>query len=267
MEPERSLLALLRRLDTMRLRSNQQDDAAPASAGQPMPVEGPMDRGANVSEMNAEPIATGPQQEPEPLRVIAIGGSADGFTGLTAILRAFPADLPAAVVITQHLRRGRQSLLARLLSRQCKLRVKEAVADEQLRPSTVYLAPPDHHLVVDDHHLSVTEGPPVNFSRHSIDVTFNSVASACGPNAIGVVLSGGGRDGAKGLRAIKDAGGITIVQDPRDARVAAMPLQALAADHVDFKLPLLDIGPTLVRLVSEVDDDRVDETSPTTTTL
>jgi two-component system, chemotaxis family, protein-glutamate methylesterase/glutaminase len=223
-------------------------------------------KGATLIDMNTELIRTGPQREPEPLRVIAIGGSADGFVGLTAILRAFPADLPAAVVITQHVRRGRRSLLAKLLSRQCKLRVKEAAADEQLQPSTVYLAPADHHLVVDDHHLSVTQGPPVNFSRPSIDVTFNSVASACGPNAIGVVLSGGGRDGAKGLRAIKDAGGFTIVQDPRDARVAAMPLQALAADHVDFKLPLLDIGPTLVRLVSEMEDGRVEETVPTIAT-
>src|SRR5262245_50908279 len=130
--------------------------------------------------------------EPRP-RVIAIGGSADGFRALAAILQAFPSDLPAAGVITQHLRRGRKSLLARLLGRRCKLRVKEAAPDEPLRPSTVYLAPPDHHLVVEDHHLNVTSGPPVNFSRPSIDVTFQSVAARCGSRAIGVVLSGGGR--------------------------------------------------------------------------
>jgi two-component system chemotaxis response regulator CheB len=139
-------------------------------------------------------------------------------------------------VITQHRRRGRKSVLARLLARRCKLPVKDATPDERLRPSVVYLAPPDHHLVVDDDHLGLTAGPPVNFSRPSIDVTFRSVASRCGSRAIGVVLSGGGCDGAKGLRAIKDAGGTTIVQDPRDARVAMMPLQALAADHVDFTL-------------------------------
>jgi two-component system chemotaxis response regulator CheB len=119
----------------------------------------------------------------------------------------------------------------------------------------VYLAPPDHHLVIEDNHLNVTAGPPVNFSRPSIDVTFRSVAARCGARAIGVVLSGGGRDGAQGLRAIKDAGGTTIVQDPSDARITAMPLNALAADHVDFMLPITKIGPALVRLVTEPLDD------------
>lgn len=202
------------------------------------------------------------REEPQP-RVIAIGGSADGFMGLTTILQAFPREFPAAVLITQHVRRGRKSLLARLLARRCKLQVKEAAPDEPLRPSVVYLAPSDHHLVVENNHLNVTAGAPVNFSRPSIDVTFQSVAARCGSRAIGVVLSGGGRDGAKGLRAIKDAGGTTIVQDPSDARVAMMPLNALAADHVDFMLPITQIGPTLVRLVTKpLDDDDVDRPAP-----
>jgi len=194
------------------------------------------------------------RREPR-IRVIAIGGSADGFRSLTKILEAFPPDFPAAVVITQHRRRGRASVLARLLSPYCELPVKEAAKNEPLRPSVVYLAPPDHHLRVEDQHLSITDEAPVNFSRPSIDVTFDSVAARCGDQAIGVVLSGGGRDGAKGLRKIKDAGGITIVQDPEEARVSAMPRFALAGDHVDFKLPVAEIGPTLVRLVTEADED------------
>ena len=202
-------------------------------------------------------------KEPQP-RIIAIGGSADGFKSLTTILQDLPPEFPAAVVITQHVRRGRKSLLPRLLARRCKLLVKEAAPYEALRPSVVYLAPSDHHLVVEDNHLNVTAGPPVNFSRPSIDVTFQSVAARCGSRAIGVVLSGGGRDGAKGLRAIKDAGGISIVQDPADARVTAMPLSALAADHVDFMLPISKIGPTLVRLVTESldGDDEVYRPAP-----
>lgn len=202
------------------------------------------------------------REEPQP-RVIAIGGSADGFMGLATILQAFPMGFPAAVVITQHLPRGKKSLLPRLLARRCKLQVKEAAPAEPLRSSVVYLAPPDHHLVIEDNHLNVTAGPPVNFSRPSIDVTFQSVAARCGSRAIGVVLSGGGRDGAKGLRAIKNAGGTTIVQDPSDARIATMPLSALAADHVDFMLPISQIGPTLVRLVTEpLDDDDVRPPAP-----
>src|SRR5262245_64526833 len=89
-------------------------------------------------------------------RVIAIGGSADGFKGLVAILQALPPEFPAAIVITQHRRRGRTSPLARLLARRCRLPVKEATPDERLNPSVVYLAPSDHHLVVDDGHLGVT---------------------------------------------------------------------------------------------------------------
>jgi two-component system chemotaxis response regulator CheB len=205
--------------------------------------------------------STPDRERPQP-RVIAIGGSADGFMGLATILQAFPKEFPAAVVITQHVRRGKKSLLARLLARRCKLEVKEASPTEALRSSVVYLAPPDHHLVVEDNHLNVTAGPPENFSRPSIDVTFRSVAAKCGSRAIGVVLSGGGRDGAKGLRAIKDAGGTTIVQDPSDARMAAMPLSALEADHVDFILPITQIGPTLVRLVTEPLDDDVHPPAP-----
>lgn len=207
-------------------------------------------------------MASTPDREESHPRVIAIGSSADGFKGLATILQALPTGFPAAVVITQHRRRGKKSLLARLLARRCKLEVKDATA-EPLRSSVVYLAPPDHHLVIEDDHVNITAGPPVNFARPSIDVTFNSVAARCGSRAIGVVLSGGGRDGAQGLRAIKDAGGMTIVQDPSDSRISAMPLNALAADHVDFKLPITKIGPTLVRLVTEpLDDDDVHPPAP-----
>src|SRR5262245_27002082 len=193
-------------------------------------------------------------------RVIAIGGSADGFKGLVTILQALPPAFPAAVVITQHRRRGKTSVLARLLARRCRLPVKEATAEERLRPSVVYLAPPDHHLVVDDGHLGVTAGPPVNFSRPSIDVTFTSVASRCGSRAIGVVLSCRGRDRAQGLQAIKDAGGTPLAPGPLAARVAMMPLHALAADHVDFTLPIVDIGPKLVHLVTgSPDGDGADQ--------
>ena len=200
--------------------------------------------------------------EPQ-IRIVAIGGSADGFKSLTTILGALPPDFPAAVVITQHRRRGRVSVLAGLLARHCELPVKEAAKSEALRPSVVYLAPPDHHLIIEDHHLSVTEGPPVNFSRPSIDVTFDSVATRCGERAIGVVLSGGGRDGARGLRKIKDAGGVTIVQDPDEARVSAMPRSALAAHDVDYRLPVAEIGPMLIRLVTEsAEDDGLQKPAP-----
>src|SRR5262245_57128993 len=202
------------------------------------------------------------RREPR-IRVVAIGGSADGFRSLTQILEALPHDFPAAVVITQHRRRGRVSVLARLLSRYCELPVKEAAKNELFRLSVVYLAPPDHLLRVDDHHLSVTDGPPLNFSRPSIDVTFASVAARSAARRIGVVVWGGGRDGARCLRRSKDAGGVSIVQDPAEGRVSAMPRFALAVDHVDFKLPVAEIGSTLVRLVTgAVEDDDQSKPAP-----
>jgi two-component system, chemotaxis family, protein-glutamate methylesterase/glutaminase len=154
---------------------------------------------------------------------VAIGLSADGLMAIRTVLEALPAGLEAAILIVLH--RAPQSIprLAQLIARGCALPVKEAGPTDVLRSGQVYIAPPDTHLVVVDRRLQLSQTERVNFARPSIDVLFESVARVYGPRAVGVILSGGGRDGARGLQAIRVAGGTAIVQDLREARWGRLP--------------------------------------------
>ena len=182
------------------------------------------------------------------LDVVAIGASAGGVAALPAVLSALPADYPSAVLVVLHLGPHYQSLLASVLARRCLIPVRQAASGDILRPGVVYVAPPNAHLVLRGEALMLTDGPLVHFVRPSVDVLFESVAAACGPHAVGVVLTGTGVDGAAGMRAIKRAGGRTIVQDPRSAMHAGMPTAARATGCVDVTLPLNGIGPALAQL-------------------
>jgi two-component system chemotaxis response regulator CheB len=117
-------------------------------------------------------------------------------------------------------------------------------------PGHVYLAPPDAHLVAVHGQLQLRRTDRVTFARPSIDVLFESVAKVYGRRAVGVILSGAGRDGARGLQAIRAGGGITIVQEPSEARFGQLPRAAIAADGIDFKVPLTDIAPTILAIVA-----------------
>jgi two-component system chemotaxis response regulator CheB len=181
--------------------------------------------------------------------IIAIGSSTDGFKAIGEILEALPARFPGAVVVVQHRARGGPALLAGLLKLRTPLEVKDATDGEQIRPGVVYLAPPNRHLMMQDGRLRLSDAPRVNFARPSVDVLFESVASVCGKRAIAVILSGGGKDGAHGLQAIRRAGGRTIVQAPAGARKPGMPMAALAADGADLILDLADIGPRIVEFL------------------
>jgi two-component system chemotaxis response regulator CheB len=162
--------------------------------------------------------------------VVAIGVSTDGINALQTVLGPLRPVLSAAVLIVQHTAPTGPGMLARVLARGAGLPVKKASAGEELQTGVVYVAPPDLHLTVVDGTVGLDSGPKVTFSRPSIDVLFESVARVCGPRSVGVLLSGGGSDGAAGLAAIRRAGGVTIVQDPAEARVPALPLAALAVD-------------------------------------
>jgi two-component system chemotaxis response regulator CheB len=180
---------------------------------------------------------------------VAIGASAGGVTALQVVLGALPAGLPAAVLVVQHLDPHHKSLLAGLLARRTPLRVKEAVDREPIVPGTVYIAPPDNHLLVAAGHVSLTSSELVHFTRPSVDLLLESVAAAYKSRAIGVILTGSGGDGATGIRAIKEQGGTTMVQDPETADHASMPARACATGCVDFKLPLDELGAAIVSLV------------------
>jgi len=187
--------------------------------------------------------------------VVAIGASAGGIEALHAVAAALPADFPVPILIVQHMDPRHKSLLAGLLGRRCRLRVKQAVNDEEMRGGTMYIAPPDMHLIVRAGRLVLTDTKQVHFSRPSIDLLLQSVADTYGDRAIGVILSGSGVDGADGIRAIKAKGGTTLVQDPASAAHAGMPQAARATNCVDFTLPLEEIGLALASLVTPTPGD------------
>ena len=187
--------------------------------------------------------------------VVAIGASAGGIEALHAVVGALPVQFPAAVLIVQHMDPRHKSMLAGLLGRRSKLVVRQAVSGEAVQPATVHIAQPDMHLIARDRRLALTDTKLVYFSRPSIDLLFESVADEYGDRAIGVILSGSGVDGASGIRAIKAKGGTTIIQDPASAAHAGMPQAARATGCVDLTLPLEEIGPALVSLVTPYHGD------------
>lgn len=182
-------------------------------------------------------------------RVFAIGGSAGGFDALLAIAQGLPADLPAPILIVIHTSPESPGYLPDILSRRKQVVAKNAVDGEFMQNGQIYVARPDHHLIVSKTgKLETPRGPRENRSRPAIDPLFRSVALSFGARAVGVVLSGGLDDGAAGLRAIKLCNGTTVVQDPSDALVDSMPMNALRSTTVDYCLPASEMA----RLISEL---------------
>ena len=183
--------------------------------------------------------------------VVAFTSSAGGLEALSQILRAIPADFPAAIVIVQHLDPRHRSLMADILTKRTSLKVTEAVEGEHLQPSRVYIAPPNKHLLVNpDGTLSLTQTELVHFVRPSADLLFESLAGSYKDKVIAVVLTGTGTDGAMGVRAIKKMGGTVIAQDKETSEFFGMPEAAIKTGEVDFILPLGDIAKAVTTLVS-----------------
>ncbi len=180
---------------------------------------------------------------------VAIGASAGGLRALSTVLSGLSSDLPAAVLVVQHLEPRHKSLMAEILQRSCKMKVKEAEHGETINLSVVYIAPPNKHLLVSDGKIVLTSTAFVHFVRPSIDLLFESVAADFGNKAIGVILTGTGSDGAMGIRAIKERGGTTIAQDEKTSEFFGMPQAAIDTGSVDFILPLQDIGHSIEVLV------------------
>lgn len=180
--------------------------------------------------------------------MLAIGASAGGFNALAEVLRGFERDLPCSVLVVQHLDRKHKSILAELLGRKTAIHVKLAEHDERMLPGIVYIAPPDEHLLAGPGKLQLAHSQLVNFLRPSIDLLFESVAGTYGSHCIGVVLSGTGKDGSIGIRAIKEAGGVTLAQDPAGAEFNQMPQAAVNTGCVDLVLPLAELGPRVMNL-------------------
>lgn len=164
------------------------------------------------------------------IKAVAIGASAGAVQALLAILPALPASYPLAVFVVVHVPPDRSNVLVPLFQTKCKLVVKEAEDKEPVIGGVVYFAPSDYHLLVEaDGALALSTDEAVNYSRPSIDVLFESAADAYGPTLAGLILTGANHDGAAGLKAVMNAGGVAIVEDPDGAYASAMPHAALEA--------------------------------------
>ena len=161
-------------------------------------------------------------------QAVVIGASAGALEALTAILPSLPEHFPLPLMVVVHMPADKPSVLAELFQAKCRIQVREAEDKEPVSGGTAYFAPPDYHLLVEaDRSLSLSNDEPVLHSRPSIDVLFESAADAYGPALIAIVLSGANHDGAAGLKAVSEAGGKTIVQNPKGAFAAAMPEAAM----------------------------------------
>ena len=185
-------------------------------------------------------------------RFIAIGASLGGTNALRVLLPALPRAFPAAVTLVLHRGQGSGETLVQFLRKHCLLAVEEAQDKTVIKPGHVYLAPADYHLLVEGNHFALSTEAAVSYARPSIDVLFESAAEVWGRSAIGVILTGAGRDGAQGLAAIKRYGGLTIVQAPATAECGDMPNAALVTGMVDEILPLDEIAPFLAKRCSSI---------------
>ena len=183
------------------------------------------------------------------IRAVAIGASAGGVQALSELLPALSAESRAALFVVLHLPRDKPSLLVDVFSKKCEIKVREAEDKEPVMPGTVYFAPPNYHLLVDEGpQLALSADDLVNHSRPSIDVLFDSAAQVYGEHLLGIILSGANEDGAEGLAAVHDAGGLTVVQEPQTAQSSVMILSALERQPADLVLDLAGIAELLKKL-------------------
>jgi len=182
--------------------------------------------------------------------VVVIGASAGGVGSLQRVVEHIQPDFPAAVLIALHLPDGIRSMLPQILERAGNLPAGQARDGDRIEPGRIYVAPAGFHLTVSRGRMAVTRGAREHGHRPAIDPLFRSAAVAYGRRAIGVILSGSLHDGTVGLREIKRAGGLAIVQDPTDTEWPSMPLSALQHVEVDHTVPASQIGALLQQVVT-----------------
>jgi len=177
------------------------------------------------------------------IELLVIAGSAGSLDVILKVLPHLDGTLNFPIVIVLHRKASYDSSLADLLTTRTTLRVVEAEEKDQLQRGVIYLAPADYHLLVEnDHSLSLDYSEKIQYSRPCIDVTFETAAEVYKDRAAAILLSGANADGARGLKMIKQAGGITAVQNPATAEVSFMPNQALQTAKIDYILEVEEIA-------------------------
>jgi len=186
-------------------------------------------------------------------RIIGIGSSTGGTEAIKEVLMQLPADIQAGIVVTQHIPAAFSAPFAKRVDGVTALSVCQAEDDQQIRPGHVYIAPGDRHLIVERdgarYVCRLNDGPPVNRHKPSVDVMLRSLVQNAGPNAIGVMLTGMGDDGAEGMGELKAAGAPIIAQDEKTSVVWGMPGEVVKRGYADEVLPLGRIAERLMELV------------------
>ena len=187
------------------------------------------------------------------LEAVVVGASAGGVEALITVLPAIPLAAQVPVIVVLHLPGHHRSLLVEIFSPLCALPVHEVVDKEMIMPGNIYFAAPNYHVLIErERSFALSLDEPVQFSRPSIDVLFESAAAVYGEHLAAVLLTGAGMDGAAGMAAVQAAGGLTVVQDPAGAHAVSMPQSALQRIVPDYCLSLPNIALFLRSLHSGV---------------
>lgn len=180
---------------------------------------------------------------------VVMGASAGGLEAFTEVLSPLPASFPLPIVIVQHLLEHDDSYLAVHLDRVCQLKAIEAVDKERIKPGVIYTSPPGYHMLIENNKtISLSAEPPVNYSRPSIDLLFESAANTYRDKLICILMTGANNDGSKGMSCVHNLNGICIVQDPATASASMMPASAIEATQVDYIMTFKQISDWLCQL-------------------
>jgi two-component system chemotaxis response regulator CheB len=183
--------------------------------------------------------------------IIVVGASAGGVEALVKLVGQLPVRLPASLFLVLHIPPHSPSLLPGILSRSGPLAANHPEDGEEISQRHIYIAPPDYHMLTEQGRIKLSHGPKENLHRPAIDPLFRSAAYNYGPRVVGVILTGALDDGTAGLMAIKQRGGVAVIQDLADALYPGMPASALEHVQVDCCLPLTEIGTALVQLANQ----------------
>ncbi len=203
-----------------------------------------------MSSLEREAISVVPCATEQLRKIVVIAASVGGVDALMKLIRDFPANLSAALVIVQHMSEGKPSLLPEILERNSRIQVQRARENLLIRAGTAFVAEPGKHLKVRNGRFCLDSGDKVRHVRPAADVLFTSAAAEFGDRVIGVVLTGSGSDGTAGCRSIKKAGGQTIAQDQESATFFQMPESAIKAQVIDYVLPLTKIADKIIELTN-----------------